>query len=118
MLAEAYRVNRELGDAYRLPFIVCRVGRALAAAGMAGTATRVLSSGLALLEEVGASENWAANMNEQTLALTHTQLDEAAFAEAWEQGRKLTADEAVALALDSLDEHAAGTRSGTRGHSV
>ena len=32
-----------------------------------------------------------------------TQLDEAAFAEAWEQGQALTADEAVALALDSLD---------------
>jgi hypothetical protein len=29
-------------------------------------------------------------------------LDEAAFAEAWEQGRVLTAAEAVALALDSL----------------
>lgn len=26
-----------------------------------------------------------------------------AFAEAWEQGRALTVDEAVALALDSLD---------------
>jgi len=30
-------------------------------------------------------------------------LDEAVFAEAWEQGRALTVDEAVALALDSLD---------------
>lgn len=106
MLGEAYRVNRELGDAYRLPFIVCRFGRTLAAAGMAGTAARVLSSGVALLEEVGASENWAASMNEQTLASIRTQLDEAAFAEAWEQGRKLTADEAVALALDSLNASA------------
>jgi hypothetical protein len=31
------------------------------------------------------------------------QLDEADFAEAWGQGRALTVDEAVALAVDSLD---------------
>jgi predicted ATPase len=102
MLGEAYRVNRELGDAYRLPFIVCRFGCTLAAAGMAGPAARVLSSGVALLEEVGASENWAASMNEQTLASIRTQLNDEVFAEAWEQGRRLTADEAVAQALDSL----------------
>jgi hypothetical protein len=46
--------------------------------------------------------------NEQTLSSIRTQLDEAAFAEAWEQGRKLTAEQAVTLALDSLDEHAPG----------
>jgi hypothetical protein len=31
------------------------------------------------------------------------QLDGSGFAEAWEEGRKLTADEAVALALDSFE---------------
>jgi len=40
-------------------------------------------------------------MNEETLTAIRTQLDEAAFAEAWEQGRALTTDEAVALALNS-----------------
>jgi hypothetical protein len=33
------------------------------------------------------------------LELLHEQLDEAAFAEAWKYGQKLTLDEAVALAL-------------------
>ena len=42
-------------------------------------------------------------MNEPTLNGIRAQLDEAAFAKAWEQGRALTADEAVALARDSLD---------------
>jgi hypothetical protein len=42
-------------------------------------------------------------MNEETIRTIRAQLDEVAFAEAWEQGRPLTADEAVALALDSLD---------------
>jgi hypothetical protein len=38
--------------------------------------------------------------NEITLAAIREQLDEAGFAEAWEEGRSLTADEAVALALE------------------
>ncbi len=42
-------------------------------------------------------------MKEEALATIRTQLDEAAVAEAWEQGRALTVDEAVALALDSLN---------------
>ena len=42
-------------------------------------------------------------MNEKTLATIRVQLDDDAFAEAWEKGRPLTADEAVALALDDLN---------------
>ena len=34
---------------------------------------------------------------------TREQLGETAFTEAWEQGQALTLDEAVALALESLD---------------
>jgi len=45
-------------------------------------------------------------MNEETLTTIHTQLDEAAFVEAWEQGRALTVGEAVPLALDSWVERA------------
>jgi hypothetical protein len=45
-------------------------------------------------------------MNEETLTTIRTQLDEPTLVEAWEQGRALTADEAVALALDSLDRPA------------
>jgi hypothetical protein len=46
---------------------------------------------------------WAGERNAKTLAIIRTQLDEAAFSEAWEQGRALTLDEAVALALDSIE---------------
>jgi hypothetical protein len=44
-----------------------------------------------------------AKIRDQTLAVFRRQLDEAAFAAAWEEGRTLTADEAVALALGSVD---------------
>ena len=40
-------------------------------------------------------------MNEQTLSAIRAQLNESAFAEAWEQGGALTIDEAVALVLES-----------------
>jgi predicted ATPase len=102
MLKSAYRLTRDLGDIYRIPFIVCRFGRALAAAGRAETASRVLSSGKALLEEIDASSPWIEKLNEKTLTAIHAQLDDDAFANAWEEGRKLTADEAVALALESM----------------
>jgi len=55
-----------------------------------------------LREEIGAAVyTWVVEMNEGTLDMVRAQLDEAAFAEAWEQGRALTVDEAVALVLDS-----------------
>lgn len=41
-------------------------------------------------------------MNKETLATIHGQLDDTAFAEAWERGRAPTVDEAVAFALDAL----------------
>ncbi|MCY7304218.1 MAG: adenylate/guanylate cyclase domain-containing protein [Thermoleophilia bacterium] len=104
LLREAYELNRDLGDRFRQAILVCRFARVLAFAGRAGTAAKVLASGETLHEEMGASPmGWLRRGNDQALTLIHAGLDEAAFAEAWEQGRKLTADEAVALALDSLD---------------
>ena len=44
-------------------------------------------------------ERWLATL----WPLVGARLDEGAFVEAWEQGRALTIDEAVALALDSLE---------------
>jgi hypothetical protein len=52
-------------------------------------------------QEMGVSEPWLNALNERTLAAIRSRLDETAFAEAWEQGRTLTADEAVALASGS-----------------
>jgi predicted ATPase/class 3 adenylate cyclase len=105
LLEEAYELNRELGDRFRLGIVVCRFARVLAFAGEAELATRVLSSGEALHEEIGAAPTgWLARANDEALELIRARLDERAFAEAWEQGRSLPADEAVALALESLPE--------------
>jgi predicted kinase len=83
---------------------VCRFAHVLAVEGKAEAAARLLSSSDAQCEEIGMSlRSWDREFFDQTTAIIRSQLDEAAFVEAWERGRTLTADEAVALALDSLD---------------
>ncbi len=106
ILKEANRIHRDFGDRFELALDLCRLARALAVAKRPGTAARLLSAGEALREEIGATpDSWLAIEVKlrETLTAISAQLDEGAFAEAWEQGRALTADEAVALALDAVD---------------
>ena len=103
MLTESFRILCELNDLLQVATAVGRFASILAPAGRAAAAARVLSSATALFAEIGASPASFAKINDKTLASIHAQLDEAGFAEAWEQGRALNADEAVALALESLD---------------
>jgi hypothetical protein len=56
----------------------------------------------ALFETIGARPPWLARMSEETLGAIRKQRDEPAVADAWEQGRGLTVDQAVELALASL----------------
>ncbi|MEO5704559.1 MAG: adenylate/guanylate cyclase domain-containing protein [Candidatus Limnocylindrales bacterium] len=103
MLEEAYQISRDTGDRWRLTHIASGLARAFAAMGAAPVATRLLSSEKALFEEIGGkAPPTLTRVDEVTLALVREQLSEAAFTEAWEEGRKLTTDEAVALALESL----------------
>ncbi|HEY8631033.1 MAG TPA: hypothetical protein VIL73_10925, partial [Gaiellaceae bacterium] len=103
MLNESYRIVRNLGDRVESADILSRFAEILGSARRPTTAARLLSCSETLREEFGAGRSWVASRNEGTLALIRAQLDETAFTEAWEQGRALTADEAVALAMDSLD---------------
>jgi predicted ATPase len=106
MLEDAYRINRDLGDAYSTPSIICRLARALAASGRLEAAARVLSTGQRVMDDLGAHAAWLDRQNESTLATIRGQLDDASFAEAWEEGRKLTADAAVALAMEGVGSDA------------
>jgi predicted ATPase/class 3 adenylate cyclase len=99
---ESLRTYTDLGDPHGVAIELRRCAGALALKGEAATAARLLSSAEALHEEIGGTMPWLARMRDDALASIRTQLDEAAFAEAWEQGRTLTTDAAVALALDSL----------------
>jgi predicted ATPase len=101
MLNEAYLIVRDVGDRVESADILSRFADILVSAQRPTTAARVLSCSETLREKFGTKRPWVASRNEESLALIRTQLDEAAFAEAWERGRTLTADEAVALALES-----------------
>ena len=100
MLKESLRIDRDLGNRGGIYENLCRFARALAVAGRAEPAALLLSGSEALREEIGANISWVAKMKEETLATLRPQLDEAALAELWEQGRNLSLDDAVAVALD------------------
>jgi predicted ATPase/class 3 adenylate cyclase len=94
----------DLGSLQGIAQSLCRsAGTFAVVPGKADTAARLLSCFEAQRKQIGVSEAWVARMNEQTLSTIRARLDESAFAEAWEQGRALTIDEAVALALESLE---------------
>jgi tetratricopeptide (TPR) repeat protein len=105
MMKDVLRIDRDRGVHLQTALDLSRFARALALAGGAGAdAARLLASAETARDEIGAgAPPWLAKLNEEALTTIRTQLDEGAFAGAWEQGRALTVDEAVALALDSLD---------------
>jgi predicted ATPase len=110
MLEEAARIDREVGEMVELAVDLSRFAHALVATDRARTAAILLSSSETFRAEIGATFlPWAVTMNAKTLAAIRSQLDEAGFAEAWEQGRALSVDQAVAIALD-----AGGTEPETR----
>ena len=103
MLGEAWTLNRELGDRLREAVIVFRFARVLALAGRAEDAAQLLATGETLQEKMGAAPMaWLKRGNDDALTRIREVLDEAAFAAAYDQGRSMSADEAVALALDRL----------------
>jgi predicted ATPase/class 3 adenylate cyclase len=102
MLKEGLRIRVDLHDPVHIADSLGRVASALAQTHEAEVATRLLSRAVAANEEIGIDMPiYQEKRNQETLAAIRAQLDEASFAAAWEQGRALTLDEAVALALES-----------------
>jgi hypothetical protein len=77
------------------------MARTLADAGRATNAAQVLACFEVVSEEAGGAEVWVQRDNEETLTMIREQLDEASLAEAWAIGRKMSAEEAMALGFDS-----------------
>jgi predicted ATPase/class 3 adenylate cyclase len=102
MMADSYRIDRDLGNVIFVAVDLARFAAIRAHEGKAETAAQLLAKSEVMHEEIAwTPESWVAEEREKTRAVIRTQLDEAAFAESWEQGRTLTLDEAVALALES-----------------
>jgi hypothetical protein len=75
----------------------------LAMGGRAEVAALLLAADQELREELGGGFAWVVENNSETLAKLRTQLDELTLEEAFAQGRKLTPDEAVAIALGAAE---------------
>jgi len=104
LLTQSFRIDLELGN---LPFVsvdLVRFALTSARTGRPFVGAQLLSRATTLRDEIGfAFESWMTEETEEARAAVRAQLDEEAFAEAWEAGSKLSLDEAVALALDSVD---------------
>jgi len=106
LLKEAYRLDREIGDPSEIALDLVRFARTLAYAERAEAAVALLSCADLMREELGLPDvlpPWITAIREGAESRARARLDQGAFVEAWEEGRRLTADEAVALALESLD---------------
>jgi hypothetical protein len=101
LLERSSRIYLDLGERPELMVNLWRLARALVLDGRAADAARVFAAGEALREDMGSgSYSWMESRNEETLAAVREQLEEDAYAEAWEQGRRLTVEKALALALE------------------
>jgi predicted ATPase/class 3 adenylate cyclase len=102
LFREALRINDLRGDLQHLLDGLGRIARSYAAAGRPEPAARLLACSLARHQELGLKiPLYQVTRNEETLALVRDQLPGASFHAAWEQGRALQVNEAVALALES-----------------
>ncbi len=102
MLKDCLRICSDLGNPLEIAMALRRSAWGLALTRRAATAARLLSCSEAVRLEMGFKRLWFGELKEEELNRIHVQLDEAAFSDAWEAGRKLSLEEAVALALESL----------------
>ena len=98
MLKDAVRIYVNVGQPAKVADSLSRIARAHAEAERPELGARLLASSLALRGD-GRQRAAVRDQSEGEDACRHPELDEAAFRTAWEEGRALTADEAVALAL-------------------
>jgi predicted ATPase len=102
--AEAYRIDRRIGNPVFLAVDLSRFAAICARKKGGVAAARLLARAHALQEETGHSlESWMVEEYEEALALTRECVDEREFQEAWRHGRTMPVDDAVEDALASID---------------
>ena len=103
LIAAGYRIHADLGERDMIAGAISRLARVHAAAGRPLTAAQLLSSSEAYDELGESSIPWIRDLNAETLAMIRAQLDEASLERAWQEGRTMTPDEAIALGLGDSD---------------
>jgi predicted ATPase len=101
LLKDVLRIDRDRGSRLQTSMDLTRLARALARAGGADVdAAKLLSCAEALREGIGTvGPTYLQSLHAEALAEIRTHLDDIALARAQKEGRALTVDEAIALAL-------------------
>jgi non-specific serine/threonine protein kinase len=100
LVMESLPLSRELHDPGVTADHVRHFASVFAALGKAEVAVRLLAFAMKQYEELGLFlPDYVVKNKEKTLDAVRTQLDDDAVERAWEEGRRLTVDQAVALAL-------------------
>jgi tetratricopeptide (TPR) repeat protein len=99
MLREALSIKRDLDMPDLIVESLCRFADTLATGERSETAAVLLGATQALREEIGGGFAWVIDMNDETHSRLKAQLDAGTLADALERGRRLTAAEAIELAL-------------------
>jgi predicted ATPase/class 3 adenylate cyclase len=104
LLSAGFRISRDIGERAEILVALWRFAYGLALAGRPTDAARVYSAAETMREEMGVpAYSWMQEINDETRAKIHAQLADKSFAEALEEGRMLTPEGAVELALTSID---------------
>jgi tetratricopeptide (TPR) repeat protein len=98
-LEQAYRLHGEVGQPVEASVDVWRFAEALAAVDRAEEAVELSSLSAALREEIGTGVPWVDRKMGELLDDLRERLDPAAFDRAWDRGKRLSPDVAVAMAL-------------------
>jgi predicted ATPase len=93
----------EVGDPLLVSARLTSVAGILGSLGRPEVGARLLAHAEARHEEIGAREIWAGVYAQQTTSEIRELIDAATFDEAWEEGRKLTPEAAMALAVSELE---------------
>jgi predicted ATPase/class 3 adenylate cyclase len=98
-LEQAYRLHGEVGQPVEASVDVWRLAEALAAVDRPEEAVGLASLSAALREEIGTGVPWVDRKMGVLLDDLRERLGPAAFDRAWERGKRLAPDDAVAIAL-------------------
>ncbi len=101
MLSDSLAVAKELGSAEILAVCIGGFASIAASSGQTERAARLLGAAERLRQSIGiTNEGFEAKLEETTVFLISAELEKARFAEALEEGRALTAEEAIVEALE------------------
>jgi hypothetical protein len=106
MLREALVLSRDERHLRTIPEVLVVLASALQAVGTPEVALALLAAAARLREEIGGGIGWVGDHIERLRGSLRDSLGDAAFESAWERGRALSTDEAIAFALEEADRDA------------